>query len=260
MNAKTIERFKNNQELRSIYPVSIADLMAHYGKDPVLWDVHIDIPNESIVGIMGPNGAGKSTLVKAVLGVISNITGTIHIFGKPIKQQMHRLSYVPQRENVDWDYPITVLELVLMGLYREIGMFKRVSTAERYRCMQALEIVGMTEYSNVQIGELSGGQQQRVFFARSLVQDSDIYFLDEPFSGVDAKTESSLQDVLRMLRKRKKCIIMIHHNLDTAQKLFDHLVFLNGTVMAQGPIDEVFTPKNIKKTYAGESKSFLMNT
>ncbi len=257
MNAKILHAHNKEQSLRNAYPLSVADLMVHYGKDPVLWDVHLDIESGCIVGVMGPNGAGKSTLLKAILDVIPNTTGVIKIFGKPVKHQLHQLSYVPQRESIDWNYPITVTNLVMMGLYRKLGMFKRVSMAERYACIQALETVGMSEYGDAQIGELSGGQQQRVFFARSLIQDSNIYFLDEPFAGVDAKTEDVLQEVLRMLKKRDKCIIIIHHNLHTAQKLFDQIIFLNGTVIAYGPIQETFTKENIRNTYAGEPKSFF---
>lgn len=229
--------------------VSVANLTAHYGDKPVLWDVHYESPENSIIGIIGPNGAGKSTFLKVLLGLKKATSGRVLIEGLPPERQRHRISYVPQRQSVDWNYPLTTHDLTLMGLYREIGWFRRIRTAHKERAMEALEKVKMQDYAHTQIGELSGGQQQRIFFARALVQKADIYFLDEPLAGVDKTTEQLIFSLLQDLQKEGKTVFMVHHDLRTVPDIFHHVLLLNSTLIATGKMQQVFTPENIEKTF-----------
>jgi len=232
-------------------PVSIHDLTVAYHRKPVLWDVDLDIPEGKLVAIVGPNGAGKSTLIKAVLDIVPRASGNILLYGQPFKKQRKLVAYVPQRESVDWDFPIDALGVVLMGRYGQIGWCKPIFSKDRAIAMEALDRVGMVEYAHRQINQLSGGQQQRVFLARALAQDSKIYFMDEPFASVDATTERAIVQVLADLRSTGKTVVVVHHDLQTVQEYFDHVIMLNMRVVAHGPVEEVFTNENLKKTYGG---------
>jgi manganese/zinc/iron transport system ATP- binding protein len=213
--------------------------------------VGFDIPAGTLVGIVGPNGAGKSTLLKAVMDLIPRASGRIQVFGKDYAQSRRRVGYVPQRETVDWDFPVDALDVVTMGLYREIGWCLPVRKKHRRAAMEALERVGIADLAHRQISQLSGGQQQRTFLARALVQDADLYLMDEPFAAVDAATERAIVDVLREMQQRGKTAVVIHHDLQTVSAYFDHVVLLNMRVVASGLVGEVFTPDNLRKTYGG---------
>lgn len=234
-------------------PLSVRDLTVAYHQQPVLWDVDLDAPAGKLIGIIGPNGAGKSTLLKAVLELIPRTAGEVLIFGKPYKQQRQRVAYVPQRETVDWDFPVNARDVVLMGRYGKMGWLKPTWLFPHHRraALEALERVGMADYAQRQISQLSGGQQQRVFLARALAQEADIYLMDEPFTGVDAATEQAIIQVLHELRDNKKTVIAVHHDLQTVSEYFDHVVLLNMRIVASGPTNEVFTQDNLQKTYGG---------
>jgi len=232
-------------------PLSVYDLTVAYHRKPVIWDVGFDIPAGTLVGIVGPNGAGKSTLLKAVMDLIPRASGRIQVFGKDYAQSRRRVGYVPQRETVDWDFPVDALDVVTMGLYREIGWCLPVRKKHRRAAMEALERVGIADLAHRQISQLSGGQQQRTFLARALVQDADLYLMDEPFAAVDAATERAIVDVLREMQQRGKTAVVIHHDLQTVSAYFDHVVLLNMRVVASGLVGEVFTPDNLRKTYGG---------
>ncbi|TVQ24529.1 MAG: metal ABC transporter ATP-binding protein [Spirochaetaceae bacterium] len=239
----------------SVSPESVAlhvrDLTVAYYRKPVLWDVDLDVPPSVVAGIVGPNGAGKSTLIKAILDLVPHASGSVEIFGKSYRRQRRLVGYVPQRESVDWEYPITALELVAMGLYRKIGWFRPVSSAYRNQALTALADVGMADLAHRQISRLSGGQQQRIFLARALVQDADVYFMDEPFAGVDASTEKAIIGILQRLRAAGKTVFVVHHDLETVREYFDYLIMLNMRIVAAGPVAEVFNSENLKRTYGG---------
>ena len=209
----------------------------------------MDIKRGKLTAILGPNGAGKSTLLKAMLNLIPISSGKISFFGKPYKEFRKDISYVPQSESVDWDFPTDVLDVVMMGTYGKLGWIKRAGKKERELSLEALKKLGMEEFVDRQISDLSGGQQQRVFLARALVQDSEIYFLDEPLKGVDAKTEKEIMKILKELRDSGKTIIVVHHDLRTVEEYFDDVVLLNKLVVASGSVREVFTEENINKAY-----------
>ena len=232
-------------------PVSVHDLTVAYHRKPVLWDVDLDIPEGKLIAIIGPNGAGKSTLIKAVMDIVPKASGRVMIYGKPFKRQRKIVAYVPQRESVDWDFPIDALGVVMMGRYGTIGWCKPLRKRDREKALDALDRVGMADYATRQISQLSGGQQQRVFLARALAQESQIYFMDEPFASVDAATERAIVQVLADLRSAGKTIIVVHHDLQTVRDYFDHVILLNMRVVAHGPVDDVFTEENLKKTYGG---------
>jgi manganese/zinc/iron transport system ATP- binding protein len=236
---------------RSRVPLSIYDLTVAYHRKPVIWDVGFDLPAGSLVGIVGPNGAGKSTLLKAVMDLIPRASGRIQVFGKPYRQNRHRVGYVPQRESVDWDFPVDALDVVTMGLYRRIGWFFPVRRRHRAAALDALRRVGIADLAGRQISQLSGGQQQRTFLARALVQDADLYLMDEPFAGVDAATERAIVEILRGMKQQGKTSIVIHHDLQTVPEYFDYVVLLNMRVVAHGPVQDVFTSENLQKTYGG---------
>ncbi len=232
-------------------PLSIHDMTVAYHRKPVLWDVDLDVPEGKLIGIIGPNGAGKSTLLKAVLDLVPKASGRVLIYGQPYRQQRHLVGYVPQRESVDWDFPVNALDVVAMGVYGKIGWCRPVSRRHRQAALAALDRVGMAAYAKRQISQLSGGQQQRVFLARALVQDARIYFMDEPFAGVDAGTEKAIITLLQDLRSQGKTVLVIQHDLGTVPEYFDHLILLNMRVVAIGPTAEVFTRENLQKTYGG---------
>jgi manganese/zinc/iron transport system ATP- binding protein len=230
----------------------VEDLTVSYQSKPVLWDIDLDVPPGVMAAIVGPNGAGKSTLIKAVLGLVTPAAGHITIFGRPYKAQRRRVGYVPQRSSVDWDFPTTALDVVTMGLYGHLGWLRRPGRRERSQAMDALGLVGMQDFAQRQISQLSGGQQQRVFIARALVQQADVYFLDEPMAGVDATTERAIVEILRKLRDQGKTLIVVHHDLQTVTSYFDWLLLLNVRAIAQGPVRETYTADNLKKTYGGQ--------
>lgn len=227
----------------------VEDLTVTYGGTPVLWDIDMDIPPGVMAAVIGPNGAGKSTLLKAVLGLLKPVAGHIRFLGQPLKPMRQSIAYSPQRHSVDWDFPTTAADVVEMGLYGEIGWFKRPNRSHRERALAALREVDMEAFSERQISELSGGQQQRVFIARALVQDAPIMILDEPTAGVDVTTENIILALLKRLRDQGKTLIVVHHDLTNVQAHFDWLVMLNVQVIAQGPLSEVFTEENLRATY-----------
>lgn len=232
-------------------PLAVHDLTVAYHRKPVLWDVDLNIPEGKLVGIIGPNGAGKSTLIKACLDLVPKASGEVGFYGKPYREQRHLVGYVPQRESVDWDFPVSVLDLVAMGTYRKLGWFRRVGKVQRQLAMDALEQVGIAHLSGRQISQLSGGQQQRAFLARALAQDARVYFMDEPFAAVDAATEEAIVKILQQLNADGKTCLVVHHDLATVSRYFDWVVFLNMRVVASGPTGEVFTRDNLHKTYGG---------
>ncbi|SDC79955.1 manganese/zinc/iron transport system ATP-binding protein [Terribacillus halophilus] len=231
--------------------LEVRNLHVAYDRKAVLEQVDMTIPKESLTAIVGPNGAGKSTLIKAVLGMLKRSSGEISILGKPYNPKNRIVGYVPQRGSVDWDFPTNALDVILMGRYGHIGWFKRPSKQDIAMAKEALQKLGMEEYADRQIRQLSGGQQQRVFLARALVQDAEVYFMDEPFVGVDAKTEKAIIDLLRELKQKGKTVIVVHHDLQTVPEYFDHTLLLNRTVIANGPTEEVFTKELLQKTYGG---------
>lgn len=231
--------------------VETHDLTVSYHKKPVLWNVDVAVPQGKLVGIIGPNGAGKSTLIKAVMGLLPLASGWVKVFDKPIAEARSRVAYVPQRESVDWDFPVTVMDVVLMGRYGRLGWFRRTRPEDKAAALDALEKVGMRPYANRQISNLSGGQQQRVFLARALAQDSDVYLMDEPFVGVDAATEKAIVTLLQALRAQGKTVLVVNHDLDASRRYFDYILMLNMRVVAFGPTEEVFTPELLQKTYGG---------
>lgn len=232
-------------------PLEIHDLTVAYHKKPVLWGIDLVVPKGKLVGIVGPNGAGKSTLIKAIMGLLPASSGWIKIFGEPYTKNLKKVGYVPQRESVDWDFPVNVMDVVLMGRYGHLGLLKRPGKRDHEIARECLEKVKMLPFANRQIANLSGGQQQRVFLARALAQESDLYLMDEPFAGVDAATESAIVTLLQELKSRGKTLLVVHHDLPTARSYFDTLLLLNMRVVAFGPTEEVFTQELLQKTYGG---------
>lgn len=230
----------------------VEDLTVSYQSKPVLWDIDFDIPPGVMAAIVGPNGAGKSTLIKAILDLVRPTAGHVTIHGLPYRDQRRKVGYVPQRSSVDWDFPTTALDVVTMGLYGKLGWLRRPTRKDKDQARSALARVGMEDYADRQISQLSGGQQQRVFIARALVQDADVYFLDEPMAGVDATTERVIVKILHGLRNAGKTVIVVHHDLQTVRDYFDWLVMLNVRVIAQGPVSETYTPENLRRAYGGQ--------
>jgi manganese/zinc/iron transport system ATP- binding protein len=232
-------------------PIQIHDMTIAYHRKPVLWDVDLDVPEGKLVGIIGPNGAGKSTMITAIMDLVPKASGWVRIYGETYEKRRRSIGYVPQRESVDWDFPISALEVVTMGRYGRLGWIRRPKREDRRVAEEALDKVGMGEYADRQISQLSGGQQQRVFLARALAQDTQIYLMDEPFAGVDAATEQAIIDILMELRGDGKTILVVHHDLQTVTRYFDWVIMLNMRVVASGPTSEVFTDENLNKTYGG---------
>jgi manganese/zinc/iron transport system ATP- binding protein len=229
--------------------VEVEDLTVAYREKPALWDVDLAVPRGVLCAVVGPNGAGKSTLLKTVLGLVRPVAGAVRVFGEPFASVRRRVGYVPQRTSVDWDFPTTVLDVVLMGTYGRLGWFRRPGRAEKEHALDALNRVCMVDFAGRQIGQLSGGQQQRSFLARALVQRADVYILDEPFQGVDAVTERAVVDILRGLRSDGKTVLVVHHDLNTVPEYFDRVTLLNVRVIASGPVEDVFTPANLRAAY-----------
>ncbi|WP_244327724.1 metal ABC transporter ATP-binding protein [Roseibium sp. RKSG952] len=232
-------------------PLAIRGMTVSYGQKPAVFSVDATFQPEAMTAIIGPNGAGKSTMLKASLGVIPRLSGDVTVFGKPLAKARDRIAYVPQRASVDWDFPTTVIDVVLMGLYRSVGLLGRLTGKHRTQARECLDRVGMADFSDRQIGQLSGGQQQRVFLARALAQNADLYLLDEPFAGVDAATERAIIDVLKALKAQKKAVIAVHHDLATVQSYFDHVFLINVRRIAEGSVKEAFSAENLHATYGG---------
>lgn len=232
--------------------LEIHDLSVSYDKKPVLWGIDLSLPVGKMVGIVGPNGAGKSTLLKAIMGLTPLSSGYVKVLDKDLDSVRKRIAYVPQKESVDWDFPASVFDVALMGRYSHLGLFQRPREADKEAALHALKKVGMDQYANRQISQLSGGQQQRVFLARALCQQAEIFFLDEPFAGVDAATERDIFQLLKDLTNQGKTIIMVHHDLQSVEKYFDWIILLNLRLVASGPVDKVFNSELLQETYGGK--------
>ncbi|MCG8322366.1 MAG: metal ABC transporter ATP-binding protein [Cytophagales bacterium] len=232
--------------------VEVHDLTVTYHKKPVLWDIDLTLPKGAIIGIIGPNGAGKSTLIKAIMNLIPHGSGYVKIFNRDIDEVRDKVSYVPQKESVDWDFPASVMDVVLMGRYAKLGLFKRPRKADKEVALDCLKKVGMDAYKSRQIAQLSGGQQQRVFLARALAQEADIYFMDEPFAGVDAATETAIIELLREMSEKGKTVVVIHHDIQSAMEYFNWIVLLNMRLVASGPTAQTLIPSLLEETYGGK--------
>ncbi|MFC1707254.1 metal ABC transporter ATP-binding protein [Planctomycetota bacterium] len=235
----------------SVTAVSVEHLTVSYGAKPVLVDISFAVPRGCVVGILGPNGAGKSTLIKAVMGFVPRDYGTVRVFGEVVESARGRVAYVPQRGQVDWDFPVTVRDVVLMGRYGHVPWYRSFSARDHEVVRQALREVRMHDFTDRQIGQLSGGQQQRVFMARALAQESDILLLDEPFAGVDAATERAIAGLLGRSRELGKTTLVVHHDLDTASEFFDRVILLNGRLRAYGPPEQVMREDVLRVLYGG---------
>ena len=249
----TTNNMENKQNNEII--IKVEDLTVAYEDKPVLWDVELNVKKGVLMAIVGPNGAGKSTLIKTMLNLIKPVTGEVLFYNEKYSKVRNKIAYVPQRGSVDWDFPTTVFDVVEMGRYGKVGWLKRVSKIDKEKTKEAIAKVGMEEFSDRQISQLSGGQQQRVFLARALVQEAEIYFMDEPFQGVDSKTEKSIIDILKKLRNEGKTVIAVHHDLQTVKEYFDYVTFINVSVIASGHVDDVFTEANIEKAYKNKTHS-----
>jgi len=238
-------------ERNSSAAIEVTDLTVAYHEKPVLWDVDLDVPPGVLMAVVGPNGAGKTTMIKSILGLIKPAAGQVLIYGKPYQEQRKLVGYVPQRGSVDWDFPTSVLDVVTMGTYGSLGWIRRPGRPEREKALAALDQVGMQSFAQRQISQLSGGQQQRVFLARALVQDAQVYFMDEPFQGVDATTERAIVSLLQTLRAEGKTVVVVHHDLQTVSEYFDWVTLINVRRIASGPVKDVFTDKNLRLTYGG---------
>ena len=240
---------RNLSEDDKINPIRIRNLSVTYRTEPALWNVDLNFPEGKMIAIVGPNGAGKSTLIKAIMGLVPITAGKVSVYDKPYSKQRSKVAYVPQRGSVDWDFPTDALDVVEMGLYGKLGWLRRPNSQTRQKARECLAKVGLEDYADRQIGQLSGGQQQRVFVARALAQDPQIYLMDEPLNGVDAITEDTILSILENLKKEGKTIVMVHHDLQTVDKYFDWVVMLNRSLVATGPIKQVFTKENLDITY-----------
>ena len=236
--------------------VEVHDLTVSYDKKPVLWDIDFELPSGQLIGIIGPNGAGKSTLLKTIMGLVEPNSGFVKTWGEKIESCKKRIAYVPQRESVDWDFPASVLDIAVMGRYPHKGVFARINNDDRDKAFESLKKVRMHDFSNRQISQLSGGQQQRTFLARALTQDADLYLMDEPFAGVDITTEKEIISLLKELVSKGKTIVVVHHDLQTVNDYFDHILMINTALVAEGSTSEVFNETNLKDTYQGKV-SFL---
>jgi manganese/zinc/iron transport system ATP- binding protein len=233
------------------FAIEVTDLTVAYRERPVLWDVDLAVPPGILMAIVGPNGAGKTTLMKAILGLVKPAAGQVLIHGRPYAQQRGLVGYVPQRGSVDWDFPTTVLDVVMMGRYGALGWLRRPGRRERDLALEALAKVGMADFRGRQISQLSGGQQQRIFLARALVQEAQVYFMDEPFQGVDARTERAIIGLLQDLRAEGKTVVVVHHDLQTVPEYFDWVTLLNVRRIASGPVAAAFTEQNLRLAYGG---------
>lgn len=250
MKEKPYSSHAHHNSPESMVPAFQAiQLNVNYDKTPALWDISLSVPQGKLVGIIGPNGAGKSTLVKAALGLVPPISGKVEFFGKRLKEVRQQVAYVPQRTSVDWDFPITVQDLVLMGRYGRLGLFRWPRKADRLAVEYYLDMVGIGALANRQISQLSGGQQQRAFIARALLQEADIYFMDEPFAGIDMASEAEIMKILHQLKNKGKTIFVVHHDLNTVETYFDWAILLNMRLIACGPIVQAFNQDTLNLTY-----------
>ncbi len=231
--------------------LTIRGLTVSYGADPAVFSVDLDVYPDTMTAIIGPNGAGKSTMLKAAMGIIPRLSGQIQVLSRPLEEQRSAIAYVPQRASIDWDFPATVQDVVMMGLYPKLGLLGRINANHKAQVTSALDRVGMLDFAKRQIGQLSGGQQQRVFLARALVQDAQVYLLDEPFAGVDAATEKAIITVLHDLRSTGKTVVVVHHDLATVIDYFDQVILINKSIIAAGPTQDVFTTENLQLAYGG---------
>lgn len=237
--------------------IEVQQLNVHFDRRAILWDLSFSVSQGRLLGIIGPNGAGKSTLIRTMIGMVQPLSGRVLLAGQPLTSKMRaHISYVPQRNAVDWEFPITVGQLALMGAYRKRGLFNKMQEKDRDIAEQALRRVGLWDLKDRQIGQLSGGQQQRVFLARALVQQADFYFLDEPFAGVDLATERELIKIMKELRDEGKTLLCVHHDLSTVNKIFDDALILNTSLIACGPLKEVFHRENLARAYGHSSGLF----
>ncbi len=236
----------------SVSPLQVQGLTVTYHHQPVVQQVSFELTAGRLIGLLGPNGAGKSTLLKAILGLIPSLDGQVSVFGKPYASQRRRIGYVPQRESVDWDFPTDALDVVLMGTYGRLGLFRRPGKKERQTALDCLDQVGMADYAGRQISQLSGGQQQRVFLARALAQQADLYLMDEPFAGVDALTEKAIITLLEQLKEQGKTVLVVHHDLSTVSSYFDDVLLLNRQLIAAGAVEQTFTAELLQQTYGGK--------
>ncbi|XDA98638.1 metal ABC transporter ATP-binding protein [Sulfitobacter sp. LCG007] len=236
---------------RADCPLAVRGLTVSYGQKPAIFSVDMTVKPRAMTAIVGPNGAGKSTLLKTALGILEPLAGQVTVFGRPVDDMRDRIAYVPQRASVDWDFPTRVIDVVLMGFYRKLGLLGRVRAGHRNTAMACLARVGMEDFATRQIGQLSGGQQQRVFLARALAQEADLYLLDEPFAGVDAATEKAIITVLKDLRDAGRTVVAVHHDLSTLAEYFDEVFLINTRRIAEGPVAETFTAENLQATYGG---------
>lgn len=232
--------------------IAVDNLTVAYGSNTVVYKVGFRTDRGRLVGVVGPNGAGKTTLIKALLGLVPARTGAVSFWKGPLRETRRWIAYVPQRSQIDWDFPINVLETVLLGTYPYLGLFRRPGRAERERAMACLEQVGMADYAHRQIGALSGGQQQRVFIARALAQDAELFFLDEPFIGIDVQSEQTIVRVLRTLRDAGKTALIVHHDLNKVPQYFDDVLLINKTLIGYGPVEEVFTRDKLVAAFASQ--------
>lgn len=232
--------------------IQVRDLSASYEQKRVLNNINLNFEMGKIYGVVGPNGSGKSTLFKSILGLIPIDTGEVSIDNKPLSEFQNRIAYIPQKEEVDWSFPVTVQDLVLMGAYPNIGVFQKIGDRELNMAKEAMEKLEILHLKDRQIGELSGGQQQRAFIARAVCQQAEIYFMDEPFVGVDMVTEEKIVELLKSLSAEGKMIIIIHHDLSKVEQYFDDLVLLNRRVVAFGKVEEVFIEENIQKVFSSQ--------
>ncbi|MGI9481027.1 MAG: metal ABC transporter ATP-binding protein [Hyphomicrobiales bacterium] len=232
-------------------PLVIRELTVSYGDKPAIFSIDAIIPEGSMVAVIGPNGAGKSTLLKGVLEIVPRLSGNVTVFGQTLSEVRKKVAYVPQRASVDWDFPTRVIDVILMGMYRQLGLLGFVKNEHRKRALDCLEQVGMADFATRQIGQLSGGQQQRVFLARALAQDADLILLDEPFAGVDAATERAIIDVLKSIKDAGRTVVCVHHDLTTVTSYFDRVLLINVRKIAEGPVATTFTGENLQATYGG---------
>ena len=227
------------------------DLTVAYGRRPVLWNVDFEIQDPCLFGIIGPNGAGKSTLLKASLDLVQRAGGTVRFWGQRLAEVRSKIAYVPQRETVDWDFPVSVMDVVRMGATSRLGWFRRGGKRERELALASLDHVGLADFAKRQIGKLSGGQQQRVFLARALAREAEIYLLDEPMAGVDAGSQEQIFSILAELRDQGKLVVAVHHDIRTAAQWFDAVALVDMRLVAAGPTADVLTPENLTVTYSG---------
>ncbi|MBN2647066.1 MAG: metal ABC transporter ATP-binding protein [Thiotrichales bacterium] len=237
--------------MNNTVPLKVDQLSIRYHHKPILTDVSFAIPAGQTVAIIGPNGAGKSSLLKGIMGLTPIIQGQVEFFGKPLSEKRLTTAYVPQREEIDWDFPIDVMDVVLMGRHGQLKFWQRPRQADRELARAALQDLGMWEFRERQIAQLSGGQQQRVFLARALAQQASLYLMDEPFAGVDVATEKAIIELFKQLKAKGNTVVCVHHDLNTVREYFDYVLLINSRLIAAGPSTEVLTQENLNKTYGG---------